>query len=89
MSKTAIVDGIETFAMVGRTGLAIRCDGCGLEYNGSNGTTKPGPIRQNGYRSGSEETIRADARSLGWTGSMTRKCSDDRCPTCSKNKENG
>jgi len=78
--QTAIVDGIER---QGFSWISIQCQCCKANYNGGNGSTKPGPIVA-GYKAYEDETIRRDARALGWTGPMTRNSDIDLCPDCSK-----
>lgn len=79
-SQKAVVGGIETFAMVGARGRCIKCDKCGDEYNGGNGSTKAGPIRT--YRSGQDRELIRDAQALGWTQVKVGDEVHDICPKC-------
>lgn len=84
--KTAIVDGIEK---QGFLHLGLGCDFCDARYNGGNGGSIAGPYKPQGYMGYEENKIREDARSVGWTGPMTRDSTTDRCPACSHKEFGG
>lgn len=70
---------------MGSLHVSLRCDECGATYNGGNGSTKPGPVMLTGYRATQVELLRTDAKTLGWTGPMSRESTTDKCPVCSQN----
>lgn len=74
------------------TAICLRCDQCGASYDGEKSDGRG--VRRWGLHWSHEETLRKEARAIGWTGPLTRESNADRCPQCSpdlapKPTENG
>jgi hypothetical protein len=54
----------------------LQCDKCGATYMGE----KHHP---NGLNFSQKSLLQEEARSLGWTGDLTRESHNDLCPSCS------
>lgn len=63
-------------------GLSVRCEtpGCLAQYDGGNGTTKPGPYRPQGYHFSEKARILKDVGTLGWIHLKEKNI--DYCPQC-------
>lgn len=60
------------------TGIYLKCDSCGDTIGGEKATDRWG-----GLIWCEAQTLQDYARSIGWTGPLTRESSTDKCPECS------
>lgn len=63
--------------------VCVKCDTCGEEFRGEPFDNVAKVYRPHGHGVFGGDSLREEARSLGWTGDMTRQSENDKCPKCS------
>jgi hypothetical protein len=81
MGLVDAVAGLELHAVMGKYGVYLKCDCCGVTLDAPRVD-----VGTDGERiSADEAALRALARSRGWTGALDRSNQgSDACPACSK-----
>lgn len=80
MGLKDIVAGLELSPVLGKYGIYVRCDTCGATLDGARIN-----VGTEAERIGADDAeLAARARSLGWTGPLSRGRDGDACPECSR-----